>query len=623
MALSKKRKVDAENRAFNAEWTDAYMFILPPTSTKPVCLICSETVALIKSANVKRHYETKHKAFEQSYPLKSELRAQKIRSLTAQYDQSTRVLSRSFNAQQRAHECSLRVAWVLGKHKKPFTDASVVKECMTEITETLLDGKQKDELCDKIKQIPLSNITSTRRSEILAEDVLSQLEEAICKAPCVGLAVDESTDVSDNAQLLVYIRFLNRDKNEFCEDLLGVTSLQTTTRGEDIYLAIKEMLLKRGIEPKQVVSITTDGAPAMMGREKGAVARMKKDNAELISYHCIIHQTVLCSTLSDEYAEVMKTMMKMINFLRASSSCQHRMLREFLREVDANSDDLLLHNNVRWLSKGRVLERFWSIRREVAAFLEELESQKASNFTVFLNDKKNMDIVAFLADIMSHLNGLNLQLQGKNNSICELMTSVRSFQRKLHVFKEDLQGDYTHFPKVKEQVQGHGDVSSFVDFVDKLIENFSKRFDSFSIGEQLTLFIQNPFLITDVRAFSNDVTHHFKWANAGPLQMQMVDLQADVALKEQFGRTDSATFWLQMVSETAFPDLKKVALFILTMFGSTYSCEAAFSTMNIIKTTYRSKLTDEHLHMCMRMALTSFKPRFKMLAGQAKAQFSH
>ncbi|KAI4884246.1 hypothetical protein NFI96_001390 [Prochilodus magdalenae] len=185
-----------------------------------------------------------------------------------------------------------------------------------------------------------------------------------------------------------------------------------------------------------------------------------------------------------------------------------------------------------------------------------------------------MGIVAFLADIMSHLNGLNLQLQGKNNFICDLMTAVRSIQRKLQVFKEDLQGDYTHFPKVKEQVQGHRDVSSFVDFVDKLIENFSKRFDSFSIGEELTLFIQNPFLITDVRAFTNDVTHHFKWANTGP---QMIDLQADVALKEQFARTESTTFWLQMVSETAFPDLKKVALFILTMFGSTYSCEAASS----------------------------------------------
>ena len=88
--------------------------------------------------------------------------------------------------------------------------------------------------------------------------------------------------------------------------------------------------------------------------------------------------------------------------------------------------------------------------------------------------------------------------------------------------------------------------------------------------------------------------------------MQLVDLQADVALKEHFQRTDPANFWLQLVSETAYPGLRKVALHILTMFGSTYSCEAAFSTMNIIKNEYRNKLTDEHLQMCMRMALTSF-----------------
>lgn len=316
-------------------------------------------------------------------------------------------------------------------------------------------------------------------------------------------------------------------------------------------------------------------------------------------------------------------MMKMINFLRASSSYQHRMLREFLREVDANADDLLLHNNVRWLSKGRVLACFWSIRREVASFLAGLVSQKAAQFSLFLENEKHMDNVAFLVDITSHLNELNLRLQGKDNSVCELMTAVRSFQRKLDVFKEDLQGDCAHFPAVQEQVQGQRDVSSFVDFIDKLIVNFSNHFDCFSFGQQLTMFIQNPFLITDVREFSKEVTQHFKWVNAGPLQMQLVDLQADVALKEQFVRSDPFTFWLQMVPETAFPGLRKVALHILTMFGSTYNCEAAFSTMNIIKTKYRSRLTNEHLHMCMRIALTPFKPRFKILARQARAQFSH
>ncbi|MBN3297868.1 SCND3 protein, partial [Amia calva] len=183
-------------------------------------------------------------------------------------------------------------------------------ECMNAVAETLLDGKQKDELCEKIKQCMLD---------------------------------------------------FNTEKKEFCEDLLGVTPFDTHTRGKDIYMAIKEMLRMKGIDLKQVVSITSDGAPAMIGRERGAVACLKEDNHELTAYHCIIHQSVLCANLSEDYAEVMNTIMKLINFLRASTSHQHRLLREFLKDVEANANDLLLHNNVRWLSKGRLLERFWSI----------------------------------------------------------------------------------------------------------------------------------------------------------------------------------------------------------------------------------------------------------------------
>ncbi|KAK5851384.1 hypothetical protein PBY51_002185 [Eleginops maclovinus] len=160
------------------------------------------------------------------------------------------------------------------------------------------------------------------------------------------LSHDESTDITDNAQLLVYVRFLHKDKKEICEDLLGLIPLETPTRGEDIYEGIKEMLTKRKINQKQVVSVTTDCAPAMFGREKGAVAQMKQDNPDLIAYHCIIHQTVLCAILSEGFAEVMNTMMKLINFLRVSSSHQQRVLREFMKEMEADANDLLLHNNV-------------------------------------------------------------------------------------------------------------------------------------------------------------------------------------------------------------------------------------------------------------------------------------
>lgn len=110
-------------------------------------------------------------------------------------------------------------------------------------------------------------------------------------------------------------------------------------------------------------------------------------------------------------------------------SLQHRLLRGFLTEVNAVYNDLLLHNDVRWLSKGRVLERFWFIREEIKAFLSEQKSEKASQFTEFLEDVERMRTAAFLADITSHLNELNIKLQGQTNTVCDLITTVWGFSR--------------------------------------------------------------------------------------------------------------------------------------------------------------------------------------------------
>ena len=92
---------------------------------------------------------------------------------------------------------------------------------------------------------------------------------------------------------------------------------------------------------------------------------------------------------------------------------------------------------------------------------------------------------------------------------------------------------------------------SSVDLINKLIGNFSKRFDSFSLGQQLLLLNQNPVLIREVRGLSKEAT--FKWAHAGSLQLELSDLQGNDALREHFEATDPATFWLQTVSETVFP----------------------------------------------------------------------
>ena len=148
MACSKIRKVYPENRHFKDEWTDQYLFILLQGSTKPLlCLLCVETVALIKSGNIKRHYDSKHRSFEEKYPQKSEVRAWKISELSMRgLRVSSHTHLQASNVQMNAH---LRLDGFWGNIKK------ISATRLNAAAETLVEGKQRDELCEKIKQIPM------------------------------------------------------------------------------------------------------------------------------------------------------------------------------------------------------------------------------------------------------------------------------------------------------------------------------------------------------------------------------------------------------------------------------------------------------------------------------------
>jgi len=294
MAASKtlgKRKIDTENRIFNTTWTDDYFFVLPTRpNARPVCLICTETVSVVKVANIKRHYDSKHADYDTNYPRKSALRTSRIAALTASYQSSTSMIVKTGTVQANATEASLRIVWVLAKHKKSYMDAEVVKECMVAASEVLYEDKK---LVDMVKQIPLSDSTATRRSDDLAENIFDQLINDIKLAQVFALACDESTDKTDIAQLCVYVRFFNG--TGFREELLALLPLHGQTRGEDIFKVLSDFLTENGLDVTKIVSLTTDGAPAMTGRERGLVGRLKLIQPHLISYHCITHQSVLCS----------------------------------------------------------------------------------------------------------------------------------------------------------------------------------------------------------------------------------------------------------------------------------------------------------------------------------------
>ena len=141
----------------------------------------------------------------------------------------------------------------------------------------------------------------------------------------------------------------------------------------------------------------------MIGKHRGLISRLKeKINHEIISFHCLIHQVVLCAqTLAREFNEVMELVVKIVNRI-LSKGLKHRQCRAFLDKFNSQYPDLLLHNNVRWLSKGRVLERFAACIEEIKIFLAEKDCVYQE-----LSNPEWIQKLYFMVDITSHLNILN------------------------------------------------------------------------------------------------------------------------------------------------------------------------------------------------------------------------
>ncbi|KAF0045894.1 hypothetical protein F2P81_002423 [Scophthalmus maximus] len=77
----------------------------------------------------------------------------------------------------------------------------------------------------------------------MAEDVRGQIAQREGRFSAFSITCDESTDISDSAQLLVFLRGVNEDF-EVCQELEGLETMKGTTRGINVFMAVQQVMDK-------------------------------------------------------------------------------------------------------------------------------------------------------------------------------------------------------------------------------------------------------------------------------------------------------------------------------------------------------------------------------------------
>lgn len=138
------------------------------------------------------------------------------------------------------------------------------------IANTVLDKKNGPDVISTLSDVQLGANTMVRRVSAMTGNLTEQLDRDLVKCRCFSIQRNKSVASSSTSQLMMFIRMVFDDFSAK-DQLLTLLPLKTTMRGVDIYNAVKRFFVEKKVSLDKLVSVTTDGAPAMTGQHSGFI----------------------------------------------------------------------------------------------------------------------------------------------------------------------------------------------------------------------------------------------------------------------------------------------------------------------------------------------------------------
>ncbi|UYV78802.1 hypothetical protein LAZ67_16002829 [Cordylochernes scorpioides] len=527
----------------------------------PFCLICQKTLSneTMVPSKLLRHIETNH--WEQmNNPISY------FENIQSSFQKQSKKFKKFMTTSDEAQTASYMIAQLIARKKKAHAEA---EETILPALKIVAGCMLTNDAMEKVTKIPLSSKTIAKRIEDISEDIELQIKQSFNDSSTKwAIQLDETTDISNKAQLLAFLRFV--DTGKIVNNYFFCKELKLRTTGADIFELVDENVMKYNLRWENCVSVCTDGAPAMKGSRKGLIAHVIKKNPNIKFVHCMIHREMLVSkSVPPILVTTLDEVVKVVNYIK-SNALRSRIFSTFCEAMDSDYKNLLFHTEVRWLSKGKVLNRFISMENEIMAFIDNEEI----NFPFMMSDVWWLR-VSFLGDIFDKLNSLNLNLQGAQENIITISTKLKAFKEKLSLWNLNIaKENFASFPMVQENPSKSIIKKEVEETLTLLSASFDKYFPYLDVEKME--WVVNPFMHCEIQHLEEE------------MQENLIDLKNDLVFKRLFTEKELSEFWLCLNSK--FPKLSNAAIESLLPFGSSNLCEQGFSTLTEMKSKKRERL---------------------------------
>lgn len=593
-----------KRRKFSEEYiTFGFMNINVNNEERPQCVICYEILSneSMKPAKLRRHLQTRHT----DYLTKSK---QFFESKAAELEQSKKLIKKTAigTNNERAVTASYQVSLLVAKSGKPHT---IVEELILPAAKIMVSAMLGDKASNELSTVSLSNNTVKNRIVEMSENIKEQLISNIKTSKFYSLQLDESTDICNDANLLAYVRYENH--NTITEDFLFCISLPSNTTGEAIFNILNSFIISHDIKWNNCVAVSTDGARAMSGTRSGLQARLKTINSSIIWHHCCIHREALAAkNMPEKLNEVLRDIVQVVNLIKARS-LNSRIFNLICEDMGSIHKQLLLHAEVRWLSRGKVVSRVFELKNEIRMFFFN-NSMEVTKYANLFNNFEWLCTVAYLADIFNSLNSLNISLQGKEDNIFHTEDNIEAMLKKLELWrKRALQNNFNHFPTLYAFIESSDEVfpqdtkDIIIEHLQILKHSFRKYFP---VPDKNKNWVVDPF-----NADIPDIT-----GLTTTQENQLIEISSNSNLKRVFKESSLSSFWLSIRQD--YPEISDSALRPLMLFSTTYLCEKGFSAYVYTKNKYRNRL---NIESDLRIQLSNIDPKIPDLVLKKQHHPSH